>query len=67
MAVKNLGAKWFKLRGWKAFSFQKEVWKALSENKSGLLHATTGSGKTYAVWLGALACWSQVVSEQHRV
>lgn len=65
MAVKNLGAKWFKLRGWKAFPFQKEVWKALSENKSGLLHATTGSGKTYAVWLGALACWSQVVSEQH--
>jgi ATP-dependent helicase YprA (DUF1998 family) len=23
--------------------------------ESGLLHATTGSGKTYAVWLGALA------------
>jgi ATP-dependent helicase Lhr and Lhr-like helicase len=30
------------------------VWKAIAEHRSGLLHATTGSGKTYAVWLGAL-------------
>ena len=27
----------------------------MAEGKSGLLHATTGSGKTYAVWMGALA------------
>ncbi|CAN5574040.1 ligase-associated DNA damage response DEXH box helicase [soil metagenome] len=26
----------------------------MAEGRSGLLHATTGSGKTYAVWLGAL-------------
>ena len=29
-------------------------WKAIAEGRSGLLHATTGAGKTYAVWLGAL-------------
>ncbi|HEY4375104.1 MAG TPA: ligase-associated DNA damage response DEXH box helicase [Burkholderiales bacterium] len=46
---------WFEARGWQPFSFQREVWKAMAAGKSGLLHASTGSGKTYAVWLGALA------------
>ena len=41
-------------RGWQPFGFQREVWQALGEGRSGLLHATTGAGKTYAVWLGAL-------------
>ena len=26
----------------------------MAAGRSGLLHATTGSGKTYAVWIGAL-------------
>ncbi len=47
-------AAWMAARGWQAFAFQHEVWKALGEGRSGLLHATTGAGKTYAVWLGAL-------------
>jgi len=41
-------------RGWQAFPFQQEVWQAVAEGRSGMLHATTGSGKTYAVWLGML-------------
>ena len=45
---------WFDGRGWKAFKFQRDVWKAVAQGQSGLLHATTGSGKTYAVWLGIL-------------
>ena len=45
---------WFQQRGWKSFKFQREVWKAIAEGRSGLLHATTGAGKTYAVWIGAL-------------
>ncbi|MES2883525.1 MAG: ligase-associated DNA damage response DEXH box helicase [Pseudomonadota bacterium] len=45
---------WFKAQGWQPFPFQKEVWQAVAEGQSGLLHATTGSGKTYAVWLAAL-------------
>ena len=45
---------WFQSRGWTPFEFQREVWAAMAEGRSGLLHATTGSGKTYAVWLGAL-------------
>ncbi len=48
-------ATWFAARGWQAFAFQREVWAAMAAGRSGLLHATTGSGKTYAVWFGALA------------
>ncbi len=45
---------WFGARGWAPLPFQREVWAAMAQGESGLLHATTGSGKTYAVWLGAL-------------
>ncbi|MFN9719254.1 MAG: ligase-associated DNA damage response DEXH box helicase [Planctomycetota bacterium] len=39
-------------RGWKVSSFQKEVWSAYLNRESGLVHATTGTGKTLAAWLG---------------
>ncbi|HEY0488019.1 MAG TPA: ligase-associated DNA damage response DEXH box helicase [Telluria sp.] len=45
---------WFAARGWKVFPFQRAVWKAALAGESGLLHANTGSGKTYAVWFAAL-------------
>ena len=45
---------WLVARGWQPFAFQTQVWAAVTQGKSGLLHATTGSGKTYAVWLGVL-------------
>ena len=45
---------WFAARGWKAFPFQRAVWKAALAGQSGLLHANTGAGKTFAVWLAAL-------------
>lgn len=45
---------WLAGRGWQPFPFQHEVWQAIAEGRSGLLHATTGAGKTYAVWLGML-------------
>lgn len=45
---------WFDARGWTIFPFQQEVWQAAIHGESGLLHASTGSGKTYAVWFGAL-------------
>ena len=46
---------WFARRGWLPFAFQREVWAAMAAGRSGLLHASTGSGKTFAVWFGALA------------
>ena len=45
---------WFASRGWKVFPFQRAVWKAALAGQSGLLHANTGAGKTYAVWFAAL-------------
>ncbi|MFZ4878303.1 ligase-associated DNA damage response DEXH box helicase [Janthinobacterium sp. Mn2066] len=45
---------WFVERGWTVFPFQRTVWRAAGQGRSGLLHASTGSGKTYAVWFGAL-------------
>jgi ATP-dependent Lhr-like helicase len=54
------GAAWFAQRGWSPFPFQEEVWDAVERGESGLIHATTGSGKTYAVWLAALNCFARV-------
>lgn len=45
---------WFRARGWTAQPFQREVWAAWADGRSGLLHAPTGSGKTLAVWGAAL-------------
>jgi ATP-dependent helicase Lhr and Lhr-like helicase len=45
---------WFAERGWKVFPFQRKVWKAALKGESGLLHANTGAGKTFAVWFAAL-------------
>lgn len=46
--------RWFAARGWTVFPFQREVWDAYAAGESGLLHCTTGAGKTYAVWFAAL-------------
>jgi len=45
---------WFENRRWKAFQFQTDCWEAILNGESGLLNAPTGSGKTYALWLGIL-------------
>lgn len=45
---------WLAARGWTPFDFQREVWQAIGQGRSGLLHASTGAGKTLAVWLGLL-------------
>ena len=58
LAARRAVAGWFAERGWKPFAFQKEVWSALAAGRSGLLHATTGAGKTYAVWLGAVQAFA---------
>jgi ATP-dependent Lhr-like helicase len=51
-------SQWLFQKAIKPFAFQEEVWEAMQKGKSGLLNAPTGSGKTYALWLGALsAIW----------
>jgi len=53
-SVRNFAKLWFSARGWTPFAFQKQVWAAIKRGESGLLHASTGAGKTYALWFAAL-------------
>ena len=48
---------WFASEGWEPFPFQEEVWRAYLAGESGLVHAATGTGKTYAAWVGAVLEW----------
>ena len=48
---------WFAANGWRAFDFQREVWRAYLAGESGLVHSATGTGKTLSAWLGPLAEW----------
>ena len=58
-APHDYAKRWFTERNWKPFAFQKAVWAAVKEGRSGLLHASTGSGKTYAAWFAALQRFAQ--------
>lgn len=49
---------WFHGKGWTPFPFQRAVWQAYLDGESGLIHSPTGTGKTYAAWLGALMRWT---------
>ncbi len=43
---------WFQSQDWKIFPFQQQTWEAYLAGRSGLINAPTGSGKTYAAFLG---------------
>jgi len=50
----NITQLWYHFKQWKPHDFQKKTWQAMNENKSGLLNAPTGYGKTFALWFGIL-------------
>jgi ATP-dependent Lhr-like helicase len=45
---------YFSSRGQTPFEFQESMWRAYWAGESGLLNATTGTGKTLAAWMGPL-------------
>jgi ATP-dependent helicase Lhr and Lhr-like helicase len=45
---------WFQQHGWRSFPFQRAVWRHHAAGRQGLIHAATGTGKTYAAWFAAL-------------
>ncbi|MFZ4057929.1 MAG: ligase-associated DNA damage response DEXH box helicase [Ferruginibacter sp.] len=47
-------AQWMASKGHEPFLFQTTTWAAIEKNKSGLVNAPTGCGKTFAVFLGAV-------------
>jgi ATP-dependent helicase Lhr and Lhr-like helicase len=46
---------WFAKQGWEPLAFQRETWQAYLAGRSGLIQVPTGSGKTYAAIMGAIA------------
>lgn len=48
---------WLARGGREPFGFQREVWDAYRDGESGLIHAATGAGKTWAAWLAPLLVW----------
>ncbi|MEO1278621.1 MAG: ligase-associated DNA damage response DEXH box helicase, partial [Planctomycetota bacterium] len=46
---------WFADRGWSPHGFQEEAWSLHAQGRAGLILVPTGSGKTYAAYLGPLA------------
>lgn len=53
---------WFAGNNWTPFDFQEEVWQAYLQGESGLIYSPTGTGKTYAAWLGPLIEWMETHS-----
>jgi ATP-dependent helicase Lhr and Lhr-like helicase len=45
---------WLEAKSFRPFLFQEETWSHILNNKSGLVNAPTGCGKTYSVFLGTL-------------
>ena len=45
---------WLKQKCISPFEFQLDTWEAMAQGQSGILNAPTGSGKTYALWIGAI-------------
>ena len=45
---------WFASLNMKPFAFQEEAWQHIINNRSGLVNAPTGCGKTFSVFLGAV-------------
>lgn len=48
---------WFSRQGWKPFGFQTDTWDAYLKGESGLIHSSTGTGKTFAIWPAPLIEW----------
>lgn len=48
---------WMMASGKPPFEYQMDTWEHMSAGKSGLVCAPTGVGKTFAVFLGAIAAW----------
>jgi ATP-dependent Lhr-like helicase len=45
---------WLASNNMQAFHFQEEAWQHIINNKSGLVNAPTGCGKTFSVFLGSI-------------
>jgi len=56
-AARNAVRQWFDRSGLRPFAFQEAAWTDYLAGRSGLIHAPTGIGKTYAAWFGPVMAW----------
>lgn len=47
-------SQWFKQKNFTIFPFQRKTILAYQNNSSGIIYSSTGTGKTYAIWLAIL-------------
>ena len=50
----NIISSWLQSKGLKPFAYQEEAWQHIIDQRSGLINAPTGTGKTFSVFLGSL-------------
>ncbi len=53
----KLVSEWMRSKERKPFPFQRATWKSINAGENGILHSPTGTGKTLAIWLGAIGSW----------
>lgn len=59
-------SKWLEEKDFIPFAFQEETWQNIINNKSGLVNAPTGCGKTFSVFLGAVISFINQHPENYR-
>ncbi len=57
---------WMASKGLKPFAFQQQTWQHIRDNKSGLVNAPTGCGKTFSVFFGSLIQFINKYPENYR-
>ena len=50
----NIVTSWLHSKGLTPFAYQEEAWQYIIDQKSGLINAPTGTGKTFSIFLGSL-------------
>jgi len=57
---------WLKQKGHQPFAFQESAWEAIINQRSGLVNAPTGCGKTFSVFLGTIIEFINVYPKEFR-
>ena len=63
----NIINSWLNEKGLRPFEYQEEAWHHIINNKSGLINAPTGTGKTFSIFLGGIIQFINQYPDTYRV